>query len=216
METTILTIAIFIYFIKEQYDFNRVKRINLLVIPIFSLFQFFREMSWTVKNILIAVCISLVCVCIGNYQANKTIIIEEEVPIFYMKNGNGEETPIFKKIIKTFGGSPYILGWFIIFGIQILLEIIVFSKKISLEDTYHELFGEIIRDLISVYRITDYEKTSWYVWLLYAISSISYVQFLSNKSKKLKNVLLGKSEDNPRHTEKEKESSKLYKGFTKN
>jgi len=48
-----------------------------------------------------------------------------------------------------------------------------FFKKISLEETYHELFAEITRDLIAVYRITDFEKTSWYVWLLYAISSIS-------------------------------------------
>ncbi len=204
MGQSILIIGIIIYFIKEQYSFSEVKKLNFLFIPIFSLYQFLTQMVWSINNTIALVVILVISVGVGLYQARKTRIRVEEKPIYYMKNDKQEEVPIYKKIVTSVGGSYYLLGWLFIFVAQMLVEVILFHQHLTLEGTTKELFDEIVEDVFSLYRIFNAHKSGWYVWALYGFSSSSYTLFLSHYSDHFKHKVFGPKEKNPYIVEKEK------------
>lgn len=193
MNQSILIIGIIIYYIKEQYSFSDVKRWTFLFIPLFSLYQFLRELSLgNVNNVLGLVLIALVSCGIGFYQAKYSKVKEENRVVSYFKDNEGQEVPIYKKIVKSYGGTHYLIGWLFICLFQLGIEAFLFNQKVTLSTSFNEILDEIVKDIFSVYRIYDLKRTSWYVWALYGLSSLSYTYFLSKKSPEFKGKVFKK------------------------
>ncbi|MEG0255078.1 MAG: hypothetical protein RR554_11880 [Vagococcus sp.] len=189
----ILIIGVIIYFIKEQYNFSDVRRLNFLFIPLFSLFQFLKQMNFNQGiYVLWLGIITVVSLAIGYYQANHSKVIQEKRVVSYFTDQEGREVPIYRKVVQSSGGTHYLFGWLLIFVFQLLMESFLFHKAITVSGSSKEILDEIIKDIFSVYRVYDTEKTSWYVWALYGISSLSYTYFLGKKSPEFKEKIVQK------------------------
>lgn len=189
----ILIFGVIIYFIKEQYNFSDVKKLNFLFIPLFSLFQFLKQMDFSKSSYVLWLgMITLVSLGIGYYQAKHSKVIQEKRITSYFKDANGQEVPIYRKIVQSSGGTHYLIGWLLIFVFQLLMETLLFHKVITVSSSSKEILDEIIKDIFSVYRVYDTEKTSWYVWALYGISSLSYTYFLGKNSPEFKEKIFRK------------------------
>ena len=196
MGTSLIIIAIIIYFIHEQFEFSDVRRVNYLFLPAFSLFQFFNQMTWSFKNNLALLIICFFSLFVGYYQAKYSMVRIENKGKYYFKNQAGEEQPIYKKVVKARGGRTYLLGWLIILGVQIGIKLLLFREKITSGELYSEILGDIFRDLFAPYRLIDAKNghTTWYVWALYGISSLCYTAFLAKMSPSFRKVIFSKEE----------------------
>lgn len=193
MGQTLLVIGVIIYFIKEQYSFTDVKKLNFLFIPLFSLFQFFKQMNFNNKlNIVWLGLIALVSLAIGFYQAKHSKVAEEKQIISYFEDVNGNEVPIYKKMVKSYGGTHYLIGWLFICLFQFLIENFLIKQQVTLDGSFKEMLDEIIKDIFGVYRLFDTEKQGWYVWALYGFSSLSYTYFLGKKYPKFQQKIFVK------------------------
>lgn len=189
----ILIIGVIIYFIREQYNFSDVKKLNFLFIPLFSLFQFLKQMDFSQSSYVLWLgIITVVSLGIGYYQAKHSRIIQEKRAFSYFDDSEGNEVPIYRKVVKSCGGTHYLIGWLLIFVFQLLMESLLFHKVITVSGSSKEILDEIIKDIFSVYRVYDTQKTGWYVWALYGISSLSYTYFLGKKSSVFKDKIFTK------------------------
>lgn len=141
--------------------------------------------------LLIIIAISIV---VGYFQARYSTIREEKIPTYYYKDENAKEKIVYKKVLCIKGGSKYVIGWAIIFAVQIVLQIIITSTRMSSQAILGSFMDELMSDLLFVYRFYDLNETksTWYVWALYGISSLSYTLFLSHKFPKVRKTLFGR------------------------
>lgn len=196
MGLSVVVIVVILYFIRDQFEFSEVKRFTYLSIPLFSMFQFFNQMTWTLKNSIIFILIALFSVWIGIFQAKYSKVRVEKIPVSYYVDSTGQEKINYKKVIKVKGGKAYLIGWLSIFTIQLLVQFLISKKMIETSTLIPEIMNDIIEDLFAPYRLFDIEKNkhTWYVWVLYGTSSLSYAISLSYMSPQIKAKLLSNKE----------------------
>lgn len=185
-----LVICFIGYFLYDQFEYKRVTRFRFLFLPIFAIFQTINHFSWNFTNILCLAVISFGAWLIGKYQAEGATVHNVRVPKYYYQlETTKEEQSIYQKEIHCKGGKQYLIGWTVIFGIQLGME--VFRGVFSSHEVWHEFLGEVLRDLFVVYRIFDHES-QWYVWALYGISNSVYLIYLCYNYPNLRRVITQK------------------------
>lgn len=182
--SSIVVIFAMIYFIREQFDFSVVTKVEYFFLPLLSLIQCFNHFSPSRFNLLILLAIVLLSLMVSFYQAKHSFIHQEKQARYYFLDQNDDEQKIYEKIVKVKGGKHYIIGWIIIFAFQIFLQFFITKSKLSADTIQHELLSSLAEDILSVYRLTSLENkgTTWYVWALYGASSLFYAYFLGKKS----------------------------------
>lgn len=189
-----LIFGILCYFIWEQFSFGPIKKINYFFLPLFSIVQFCRHFTFSNFNGVILLVIVVASIVVGYFQAKYSTIREEKIPTYYYKDKAAQEKAIYKKQLCIKGGAKYVLGWVIIFALQIVLQVIITSSHISSQAILGSFMDELLSDLLFVYRLYDLNesKSTWYVWALYGVSSLSYTIFLARKFPKVKKKLFGR------------------------
>lgn len=168
----ILSLFIIFKFIKEQFEFKKIKRFKLLILPIFFIFRLLYTFNFSSNQFEVLMFIIIISAFVGFYQSTFTEIKLENLS---MQNKN-ILTIYFK------GGFNYLIGWIIIFISQIYISLIYTSEYLKIHNLSHELISEILKDLFILYRLFNQEN-SWYVWALYGFSTLSYSIFISIKNK---------------------------------
>lgn len=159
----------------HAFEFEKISRLELLSIPVYSLIMFLVTMTWSQKNLIAAVILILIAGVIGWFQTSKTEIkITKEI--------DRHQRPVV--LIKK--GLPYILGWFMIFVLGLMMHVFHHSS-IAISDIFSEFAHELFKDISVITRFTS--NDSWYIWALSGVSSMAYTYFLEKKEKRLKGIL---------------------------
>lgn len=189
-----LIIALMIYFIKEQFEYSELKKLTYYFLPVFSLIQMVSGFEFTGKNILILVMTILIGRIVGGYQTKSTQTKRQLKPVYIYYDENNEERKIFKRGILIKGGKSYILGWFIIFGIQLCIQYFILAQQDTIQN---ELYKELLSDLFSIYRLQGFSDSSenWYAWSLYGFSSLFYLLILCKKNPAIKESLFNSDKE---------------------
>lgn len=177
----VLIFLFFVYFIREQFEYNEVTRWNYVVIPVFAIGSLVMEFEWTIRSIIELLVIMAIGIIISYFQAKYTEVRPENKEMSYFKDTEGIEQPIYKKIVTAKGGIVYLCGWALILVVQILIELLVEHIVIDKNLIFSEIIREATREVISALRIGD-ENTSWSIWALIAATSGGYTHFLAKKS----------------------------------
>lgn len=185
----ILIIVLLFYFIQNQVGYSKITRMRYYFIPLFSLFQVFNVFTLTRRNIVVLLICIAVGLAVGCFQAKYATIKRQNVPYYFYYDENHSEHNVYKKQVLVRGGHKYILGWIIIFAVQIFLQYQFVSQKIDIQKG---LFDDLLSDIFSVYRIQDIEDKSsgWYAWALYGFSSLFYYFALCKKFPVIREILL--------------------------
>lgn len=193
----IVVLAVLIYFIHAQFKFETVGKITYFFLPIFSIYQLVNHFSASTFNLIGLLVICVFSIAVGFYQAKNAIIRKENVPVYFYKDSNGNENTVYKKVVKVCGGVKYLIGWLVIFALQLVLQIIYAGSKLDSQSVISDLFTELIDDMTFVFRFIDLDKkgNSWYVWALYGISSMAYTYFLAKRSYMVREVLFPSEEN---------------------
>lgn len=182
----------FIKFIHEQFEFSQINRLSYWLIPLFCGYQFIRTFRWSPVNggwVLLILGLSLL---IGTYQARHTIVRQEETGTQYFKDATGQEIPIYKKVITAQGGRHYLYGWAAVLILQIVIEVIYLHEELSVGLVFKEAYTEVLADVMTFYRFTGARPTSWIIWALVALSSLSYTVMLAHRSPLAQRALFGR------------------------
>lgn len=184
--------VIFIIFIKDQFEFSAIGWLSYWFIPIFCLYQFMRTFVWSPLNAVITVGLIIVATLVGHYQTAHTKIRLEETGNRYFRDANGQEVPVYKKVVTAQGGRHYLYGWLMILGLQLVIEGLYLHELTSIDHLFEAAYKEVAADVLIFYRLTGARHSSWILWGLTAFSSLSYTLFLAHKSPMAKMVLFGK------------------------
>lgn len=189
---TIVVVLVIIYFIREQFSFGTVGRLEYIIIPIFALYQFLAVFKATQMDFVLLAIIAIISILISRFQANGSRVRIEKVATYWIDNDQGEQ-PIYKKQVTSQGGRRYLLGWGAIVLIQIILELFFGHEVLNGGQIWGEVFKEIISDMFAWVRLGDAGQGSWYIWALTGISSASYTYWMARKSPAFRSVILKES-----------------------
>lgn len=196
MALYILGFIVTIYFIYQQFKYETVDKLNYFILPLLSFALLYKTMVWTNKNVIVLLVILVVSIFVGYWQAKNSKYKIVNVPVLFYKD-DGHERKIYKKRAKVRGGTSYLIGWFIIIGIQVLLQYYLKLSSSEITTAAKDAFQEIMDELFFLNRITDANRTSsaWIAWSIYLFSSLSYTLFLAKRHAGVKKVLFGEEED---------------------
>ncbi|GEO78428.1 hypothetical protein FD29_GL001109 [Companilactobacillus mindensis DSM 14500] len=177
-----VTALILIYFIYDQFEFSSISRISFWIIPILTMYQFFNTVKWSKVNLVIILILILFAIAVGYYQADHTKIRLEETSSTFFRDQNGQEVPIYRKVVTAQGGRHYLYGWLIILIVQILLEVVYLHEKFIPLKIWDVFVEEVIADIFSFTRFVGSEHTSWIIWALISFTSFSYTLWIAQMS----------------------------------
>ncbi len=183
-----------LYFIRKQFSYESVSKLTYYFLPSFSLLQVIFQFHYSQNNLIILLLCIFIGSSVGYYQAKYAMIRQHLIPMYVYFDDNGEKKNIYKNQVAVKGGLHYLIGWITIFVIQVVIQVIFTASKVQLNSA---LYGELLEDLFSIYRLQDFQKGSqaWFTWSLYGFSSLSYLLFLCKRNIVIKEVLF--------HTNKE-------------
>lgn len=182
MTSPFITALILLYFIHDQFEFSAISRISYWIIPIFTFYQFFNTFVMNTNNLLIVFCLIIFAIAIGYYQAVHTKIRIEETSNTFFRDTNGNEVPIYRKVITAQGGRHYLYGWLIVLGVQLLIEVIYLHEKLTPTKIWDVFFEEVVADLFSFSRFVGSSHTSWIIWALTSFTSFGYTIWIAKLS----------------------------------
>lgn len=188
----LIVAIVFIKFIKDQFEFSAIRWISYWFIPIFCLYQFARTFTWSPLNVLLTVGLVLVAYLVGHYQTAHTQVRLEETGSQYFRDANGQEVPIYRKVVTAQGGRHYLYGWLIILVLQIVIEGTYLHEVLTVDHVFEATYKEVLADVLIFYRFSGGRHSSWILWGLTAFSSLSYTLLLAHKSPLANRVLFGK------------------------
>lgn len=180
MITPFITALILIYFIQDQFEFSKISRISFWIIPFSTLYQFFNTFVVNQTNLLIVAALIIFAIGIGYYQAVYTKVRLEETSSTFFRDNQGQEVPIYKKVVTAQGGRHYLYGWIIVLGVQILLEVLYLHERLTPLKIWDVFLEEVIADLFSFSRFVGSEHTSWIIWALTSFTSFGYTFWIAH------------------------------------
>lgn len=191
----LLSLAVFVYFIFDQFEYNPVGRLSYVIIPIFCLINFLTTFTWRPLAFLSLLAIMIIGVGLGWYQARYAQIRLVNQPRAYFKDSQGVEQPIYRKVVKVRGGQHYLIGWLIALLVQFGLQILANHHLLSEREIFAQAKAEILADIMSVFRFASQGHTAWYLWSLTGIISATYTLRLAHRSPNIRQIVLGRHED---------------------
>ncbi|MGX7419357.1 hypothetical protein ACWOFR_11220 [Carnobacterium gallinarum] len=187
-----LEFAVLLYFMYQQFSFERVSRLNFVAIPIFSLYQLSLTLPEGEKSISLVgiLLISLIGLLIGFFQASHVEVKLVEANKSYVRI-NGEETPIYKKIVESRAGFRYLIGWIFIFGLKYGIGFLLHEKIEG--SLIRSLFAEILREIFLFLSLAPRnEATAWIDWLLIGTSGTAFSIYTLRKHELIRKIVMKK------------------------
>ncbi|MBS7578127.1 MULTISPECIES: hypothetical protein [unclassified Enterococcus] len=190
----IIVIILVLYFIKEQFSFNRLQKLNYLFLPVLSIYQVATNFKLNQLNIILLIVTILIGIVVGYYQSRYAQIKRELKPVYIYYDDEHNERKIYKRGILVKGGRSYIVGWIIIFAIQIMIQYLVLVDKGPIQN---ELYHELLADFFSIYRLKSLGESAdhWYVWALYGTSNLFYLNFLCRRHPTVREALFNSDKE---------------------
>lgn len=159
---TIFVILLIYKFIKGTFEYERVTRFELVILPIYSAIM----MVLSLENVrsLIAFGLTIILLILGGsigfLQASQTQI----------KDTNKLDSHQ-RPILKVKRNWLYLVGWLVSFAIGISVEVF-YGAHINAEEISSELFEEVLKDLSVIAFFGGHN--SWFVWVLNVATSFTY------------------------------------------
>lgn len=178
---TIFVILLIYKFVKGTFEYEKVTRFDLVIIPAYSAVMMllsFKNIQSTTA-ICIAIILLLVGVSIGFLQASK-------VKISDTNKVDSHQRPILK--VKR--NWPYLIGWLITFAIGIGVEIF-YGVHLNAGEVSQELFEEVLKDLSVVALLSGH--STWFVWLLNVATSFTYGACIVIRHPKIRDAIRRKN-----------------------
>lgn len=160
---TVLLLVLLVHrFVKGTFDYEKVTRMRMVIIPLYSLVMMILTVhtGFTTEKLKLAVILFLVGAVIGIFQASQVRV----------KN-TGEFDRFRRPVIEVKRDLAYLVGWIAIFIICVGVEAFE-GASFGHEDIFHELMIEIMRDLSVI--TLFFNKTAWSTWVLNVASSFAY------------------------------------------
>ncbi|EEI24999.1 hypothetical protein [Lentilactobacillus hilgardii] len=182
--SSVVSLLIIIYFVKDQFEFSKVTKTRLLFLPIFCLYQFFSKLNInSVHDIVMLIVILIFSIVVGFYQSVNFKIKELSTSKYFFIDDNGKEVNIYQKALYARGGRSYLIGWLLVFLFTLLLNS-KFNNDLNFFRFTHELVDEMMKDLSIFMRIKD-KSSGWKSWGILGITNIAYLFFIRHKSIKM-------------------------------
>jgi len=144
---------------KHSFEFEKVSRLELIILPLYSTLMFFITMTWSEENIMVAIILLFLSFLVGWLQASKVEFKDE-----------GKED------------WSYIIGWGILF-LLIIGAHFYSNSHMEVEEVVTEFWKEIVKEISIFARFNA--KDGWETWLITGVSSLTFTAFIKSKNKKL-------------------------------
>lgn len=185
-----LEFVVLLYFMYQQFSFEKVSRLNFFAIPLFSLYQLSLALSKSQESISVfsILFISIIGILIGLFQASHMEVKLVETTKSYMRIDETEHR-IYTKSIKARAGARYLIGWLFIFGLKYLIGFLLHEKIEG--DVIHSFFNEMFREIFLLFSfIPRHEATAWIDWLLIGSSGTAFSAYALKKHKLIRKIVL--------------------------
>lgn len=191
---TVIGLLLVIYFVREQYSFERPKRISYLLIPIYSIFMFLTTYKVSKVNIYLAIIILIFGICVGVFQGKAAKI----------QQYTGESG---KQRVKIKGGTAYLLGWIAIVAAQILIEVFFAHHNMNGNEIFREIGNSIEEELMPFSKV--HKGGLWSLWILTGGSSLIYTLTLAHRSSEFRQTIQRGSRKQDRRAMKKRKKNEL-------
>lgn len=160
---------------KHSFEFEKVSRLELIILPLYSTLMFFITMTWGEENIMVAIILLFLSFLVGWLQASKVKFKDE-----------GKEDKYQRPIILMKKNWSYIIGWGILF-LLIIGAHFYSNSHMEVEEVVTEFWKEIVKEISIFARFNA--KDGWETWLITGGSSLTFTAFIKSKNKKLEKSL---------------------------
>lgn len=185
IDIVIISVIVTVYFIKKQFEFEKISKIRYLTIPLFATVQFITAVQLeNGQDVLLLIFGAVISFLIGWYQTTDFEIKQKNTIINYYVRVGSVEQSVYTKELYSKGGKSYLIGWIMIFIVQVFLSVIY--HEIELDEIQSEWLAEIAKDLFIFLRVK--EHSYWWVWELYSVSNLSYYFILRKKHKQMSKI----------------------------
>lgn len=173
----ILLILLLRPFLKGTFEYEKITRKEMVILPVYSLIMMLisieKDMSW--QNILLTFLLLFLGIFIGWLQARGVSIKD-----------NGETDQYGRPVIKIKRNWPYLVGWIVIFAINISLQI-YFGKQMNTESISSDLVIDLLKDVSTVFFM--FWHSEWFVWVLTVASTLGYRMNILRKNPRIKQAV---------------------------
>lgn len=160
---------------KHSFEFEKVSRLELVVLPLYSTLMFFITMAWKEEDIIVAIVLLLLSFLIGWLQSSKVEFKDE-----------GKKDKYERPIILMKKNWTYIIGWIILFLVIIGAHFYA-NSHLELEEVVTEFWKEMVKEILIFARFNA--NNGWETWLITGVSSLTFTCFIKSKNKKLVETL---------------------------
>lgn len=176
-----VTVLVSFFFMYQQFKFEKVTRTRYYIIPIFAFVQFTTNVKLeNVTDTIVLLLIIIVGILVGIYQTKSfEIVLKEEETRYFVQMEDGKQHPLMEKVFYSKGGKTYLIGWIVVFVLQLFIPVLFYRNSLVSDEVVTELFKEITEDMLIFLKLWDFSP--WWVWELYAVSSLSYYITLRKK-----------------------------------
>lgn len=173
----ILLILLLRPFIKGTFEYEKITRKEMVILPVYSLIMMLVSLDthMNLKDILLTFLLLILGIFIGWLQARGVSIQD-----------NGKTDQYGRPIIKIKRKWPYLIGWIIIFILNIGLEI-YFGKNLSTETISSSLAVDLLKDVSTGFFI--FWHSEWFVWVLTVASTLGYRVSIIRKDPRIKQAV---------------------------
>ncbi|EUJ24960.1 hypothetical protein HB852_00150 [Listeria grandensis] len=177
----IIIILVLGYFIYQQFEYEKIRRITYVAIPIFAIYQITQTLPDMKSGtpIFVVVLVFILGAAIGLFQASAAKVKESKTQIGFTQVA-GKELPVYKKEVLVKGGMRYLLGWV---GIILAKFLLAFLLHLNIHESMVDAFvHDALKDMFFFLSFAQKEgATAWMDWTLIGISSAVYSLRLMQK-----------------------------------
>lgn len=187
----ILLILLLRSFIKGTFEYEKITRKEMVILPVYSLIMMILSLDRNIsgQNILIAFLLLCFGIFIGWLQARGVSIQD-----------NGETDKYGRPIIKIKRNWPYLVGWIVIFAINIGIQI-YFGKHMNTQSVSSDLAIDLLKDASTA--VFMFWHTEWFVWVLTVVTTLGYRISILRKDPKIKEAVGVKEKREQKSTKKQ-------------
>lgn len=174
---SLIGIILVFYFCYSQFKMERPKRFRYLLLPLYALFMFLKTFELGVGNLWLAVLIIVIGAAIGSFQG-AFAQIESQL--------DDQNHPR----VSVRGGWPFLMGWGLIVGVQILLTLFLAHQSVNAATLSETILHSALEELLPFRRINAFNW--WVLWALSGSASLAYTGMLAYRSPEVCQALRAK------------------------
>lgn len=162
----IFLVLLIIRFIKGTFEYERVTRLRLIIVPFYSILMMIALLHhhYSLQTLALAVALLAIGLAVGVYQAKQVQV-----------RVTGDVDKYQRPIVEVKRNWPYLIGWILVFALQFALEI-YFGMELTGHEFSQALLKEILRDLSVIAFFSA--PSAWFIWVLNVATSCAYAACL--------------------------------------